>query len=152
MVGKRELFDGVQIRAYLPPDYPDVKRNLEEGELFDPIWDSEGHLLGKSQERSESILVAVADGKIVGNIFVIFDRWGPFIFHLAVRREYRGRGIGSRLLEKAENLLTTEGFEEVAIFMNAEDPELEGYYNKRGYTTSGIFKCGVKTLNLPAKF
>jgi ribosomal protein S18 acetylase RimI-like enzyme len=60
-----------------------------------------------------------------------------YLFRLAVDKQYRGKGVGSKLLQHAEELLRKKGFLEVAFFVNDQKEELKEYYKKRNYRTSG---------------
>ncbi len=138
----------VQIRPYLPQDYAQIKSILEEAGMFDPIWDKERNLNSKIERNPNSILVASADNNVIGNVYIVEDGWEGFIFHLAVRQQYQGKGVGSKLIAEAEQLLRKKGVEEVALFVDSNKEDLFKYYTKRGYRDyGGEYKCLVKRLS-----
>ncbi len=65
--------DTIKVRPYIDEDYEAVKRNLEEGTLFDPTLDTQGTLATKIRDRPESILVATVNDIVVGSVYIIED-------------------------------------------------------------------------------
>ena len=92
------------IRDYTDADYEDVKQNLEDGGRFDVELDGRDIFQRKITLRPGSILVAEDDGHVVGNVLLIYDGWMPLVFRLAVGGAYRNQGLGTRLLEAAEQV------------------------------------------------
>ncbi|MFA5966983.1 MAG: GNAT family N-acetyltransferase [Patescibacteria group bacterium] len=136
-----------KIRPYIPIDYPDIKQNLIEGDLFYEELDNEGRINQKIQNNPNSILVTELDGKAVGNVFIMDDGWMALIFHLAVRKDYQHKGIGTELLKAAESYLKDKGYKEVQIVVREANPELLGYYEKLGYQKGGSFRWMTKELH-----
>jgi ribosomal protein S18 acetylase RimI-like enzyme len=56
-----------------------------------------------------ALIVAEADGRIVGSVMAGWDGWRGAIYRLAVRPEVRRRGLGHSLLRAAEDRLTGLG-------------------------------------------
>ncbi|MFQ5531470.1 MAG: GNAT family N-acetyltransferase [Candidatus Nanoarchaeia archaeon] len=93
------------------------------------------------------MLVATVDGQVVGNVYLVQDIWNSFIFRLAVRKNFRGRGIGSKLMEESERLLKEKGVKDVALFVESGDEELVDYYKRRGYISMDkLHQCMYKEL------
>ncbi len=137
----------INIRSYSDKDYESVKLNLQEGGLFDDSMDTREILREKVELNPLSILVATLDEKVVGNIYIILDRWSSFLFRLAVRKECREKGIGSKLIEESEKLLREKGVKDVALFVRSDDRELIDYYIHRGYTPMDkLHQCMWKEL------
>ncbi len=128
----------VKIRDYIGSDYDDIKLNLEEGNLFD-VNDTRENLEAKIKRDPESIIVSETDNKVVGNVYVNEDGWAAFIWHLAVRKEYRNKGIGSLLMKEAEEKLRKRGYKEANIFVLENNNDVINYYKRRGYQEFG--KC-----------
>jgi len=70
-----------QIRNYQNQDYPQVREILERGNLYWEQSDNEQALERKIRQCPDSILVAVADGRVVGTQFIVED-FLPLIFEL----------------------------------------------------------------------
>lgn len=56
-----------------------------------------------------ALIVAVADGHMVGSVIAGWDGWRGAIYRLAVGPEHRRRGLGQSLLRAAEERLTGLG-------------------------------------------
>jgi putative acetyltransferase len=96
---------GIKMREFQPVD-ADAFRRLNEDwiekyfgmEEQDHLIldDPEGHILA----RGGHIFVAVAEGKVIGCCALILQQPGVFeLGKMAVAEEYRGQGIGRRVLE-----------------------------------------------------
>jgi len=73
--------------------------------------------------------------------------WNSFIFRLAVRKDSRKIGIGSKLMEESERLLKEKGVKEIALFVKHGNEKLIDYYKKIGYTPSDyLHQCMWKEL------
>src|SRR3989344_702465 len=137
----------INIRAYRDEDYEDVKINLQDGGLFNESVDARKTLRTKIQQAPDSMLVATFNRQIVGNVYIIQDAWNSFIFRLEVRKDYREKGIGSRLIEESERILRERGVKDVALFVRSDDSELIDFYKKRGYTPMDkLHQCMWKEL------
>lgn len=139
----------MNIRYYQDSEYEQVKSILKEGELFDAVWDSRAHLKAKIKKDPASILVAEDDQNIIGCIFIVLDEWMCFLYRLAVKESHRSKGVGSVLLSSAEEQLKKHGIDEVAIFVDESNTNLQQYYEKRGYIKGGIYRCLYKKLQSP---
>lgn len=130
------------IRQYADSDYEEVKKILEEADMFDTVMDGRKILKKKIAQDSNSILVAEINKEIVGNVYLINDAWFSGIFRLAVKKEFRKRDIGQTLMQKAEKYLKDEGHPEVMIFVNSKYGKLINWYKKQGYQHSdNLFKA-----------
>ena len=57
----------------------------------------------------DALIVAEADGRIVGTVIAGWDGWRGAIYRLAVDAEHRRRGLGHTLLRAAEDHLAALG-------------------------------------------
>lgn len=135
------------ILPFTADKYEETKAILVEAGRFDDVWDSAEHWEEKIAKDPNSILVATDENEVIGCILIIEDPWTSFIFRLAVKETHRQKGIGSQLIEAAENQLRENGNEEVSIFVSADDEELQHFYERRGYKKGGEYRCMYKTLN-----
>lgn len=135
----------VILRNYSTDDYVALRTILEEGDLFVPAWDTEERLKKRITQREDSIIVATNNDEIVGCIYIVDDII-PLIFRLAVKKEYRKKGIGKMLIKEAEKRLKENGHTEVAIFVHEENDELKKWYGRQGYEQFSLLRCMVKEL------
>ena len=137
----------IETRFYTDADYEAVKRNLEEGNLFDPTIDTRETLWAKLVDNPQSILVASVNGNVVGSVYILQDRRSSFIFRLAVQTDYRKQGVGRRLVEEAESILRRKGIRDVALWVREDHQELQEYYKRLGYTPTAVsHRCMHKEI------
>lgn len=74
--------------------------------------------------------------KVVGQLIVEFmkDTDLAWIFFFAVDPAYRGHGLGTELLHKAENFIQSKGYHNIALRAQLEfEDRLIPYYESQGY-------------------
>ena len=90
--------------------------------------------IGKKLERDPDLfLVAELDGRIIGSVIGGFDGRRGIIYHLAVASTFRGRRIGSRLMDEVESRLRTKGCLKCYLLVTVDNAEVEDYYMRRGW-------------------
>lgn len=147
MVEHQESLNAVQIRPYNPLlDYQDVIQNLKDGDHFLPELDTEEAFMKAVTKDGNAILVAVSAGKAIGNIFIVDNGWMRLLFHLAVRKEYRGQGIGKKLMETAETKLKERGVNQIAGFVVDSEEALKDAYGRMGYRRGAVYQVIFKSL------
>lgn len=103
----------------------------------------DGALMLALQHRDSGEIVAVAelseqprDGKVPGDIRLPSAPWAPrvaYVSNLAVLRAWRGRGLGTTLLDALETVAVRWGFEEVYLHAATRQERLLSMYAKKGY-------------------
>jgi ribosomal protein S18 acetylase RimI-like enzyme len=126
----------VQIREF---------RFLEDFPQVENLWASmeRGVSLGRSDTPEEIqkklthdpdlFLVAEDDGQIIGTVIGGYDGRRGLIYHLAVAASYRGRGIGSRLMDEVESRLRAKGCLRCYLLVTTNNPEGMQYYERHGW-------------------
>lgn len=125
-----------QIRPYVESDYSFIKSILQEADMFDPVWDSKDNLNSMIKKNPKSILVATVGNEVIGNI--IISSHGSEVslfFRLTIRKGHRNKGVGTQLLEYAEDSANKSKVKEVGFFVDFKNKKLQEYYFKRGYQT-----------------
>ena len=94
------------------------------------------------QQEGDYCLVGDCGGKVVGAVWVrIMDDYGHIddetpSFAISILPEYRGRGIGTRLMKAMLELLKSEGFERASLAVQKENYAVKMYRS-----------CGFETVS-----
>jgi ribosomal protein S18 acetylase RimI-like enzyme len=100
-----------------------VLRLWQEAEVTPPsVTDSIAGLTRLTNAPGGVLLVATIDDRIVGSVIGGWDGWRGNIYRLAVRREYRRRGIARRLVLEISDALFAKGAEIVSALVEHEHP------------------------------
>ena len=78
--------------------------------------------------------VAEDNGELVGVIISGHDGRRGFIYHTTVKEEYRGQGIGKKLVDSALTALETEGIHKVALVVFEKNVSGNIFWEKAGFT------------------
>ena len=99
------------------------------------------------------ILIAKEEGKPIGLILAAKDNaavskeYSPWLLLLYVKKEYRNKGIGTTLLERACEELKRCGYDTVYL----DTVKYADYYRKRGWTFLGTKPWKDKITNIFSK-
>ncbi len=135
----------VQIREFCyPQDYPPV---IE-------LWNSAGpgihvrrsdqpeEILKKLQRDPDLFLVAESEGEIIGSVLGGFDGRRGMMYHLAVKAEYRRRGIASRLVDELERRLREKGCIRYYLLVTLDNAEAIRFYEDHGWEQMNLYTYG----------
>ncbi|HEV7938034.1 MAG TPA: GNAT family N-acetyltransferase [Solirubrobacteraceae bacterium] len=84
-------------------------------------------------EAPGSLLVATADGAILGALIAAWDGWRGNMYRLAVRFEHRRRGIGLALVRAGEEHLRRQGARRITALVAYEDKVAAAFWESAGY-------------------
>ena len=93
-----------------------------------------------------ALLVAEADGAVVGAVIAAFDGWRGNFYRLAVAPSARRRGIGRRLVEAGEARLRELGAPRVTALVAFEDDAAGEFWEAVGYPRDPVIGRRVRTL------
>lgn len=89
---------------------------------------------------NETLYVARSDGSVIGFVAFEIERGAlassserGIVQNLYVEPEWRGEGVGSRLLEAAEDFLEEAGVDRIALEAMADNEDAARFYRGRGY-------------------
>jgi L-amino acid N-acyltransferase YncA len=86
---------------------------------------------------ARSTLVAVAGGRIVGMLHVESSRFGSGELGMLVDRDWRGRGVGSALLQAAIDWARGEGLHKLCLEVFPHNAAGIALYRKFGFVDEG---------------
>jgi len=124
----------IRVRNYVESDYKGVKDVLLDAGMFDETWDSKEGLSGMITANRDAILVAVDNGIVVGNVYIIpFGSKIVHIYRLAVKKDYQNQGIASNLIANVEKIVKKRGVIEIGLFVDSDKMNLLDFYKKRDF-------------------
>jgi ribosomal protein S18 acetylase RimI-like enzyme len=104
-------------------NYPDQKMKTDD---FVHFISGDGALM----------LVAVAKNKVVGYITVYQSENYFYLPYAVTKKEWRGKGVGSALLERIETLAKEAGVEYILMTVYVYNSSVHKFLKVRGYTPS----------------
>jgi ribosomal protein S18 acetylase RimI-like enzyme len=132
--------------------FPDINfRQVTRSDLPDLEWDGEYIYYRRLYKE---IYVNACSGKailwvvdlngsgLIGQLFVQLEsprmeladgNQRAYFYAFRIKKPFRGNGIGSRLLETAENDLLKQNFEIVTLNVSKENPAALRFYKNHGY-------------------
>jgi RimJ/RimL family protein N-acetyltransferase len=86
---------------------------------------------------TDGTIVAVADGRIVGMIHIEASRHGFGEFGMLVDRGWRGRGVGSALVQAVVDRARGQGLHKLCLEVFPHNAAAVALYRKCGFTEEG---------------
>ncbi len=80
-----------------------------------------------------AMIVAEANGRIVGSVIAGWDGWRGSIYRLAVAPSYRRQGLGRELLRAAESRLRARGATRLQAIVVESDPRAKSFWRASGW-------------------
>ena len=133
------------LRETEPKDIPAVIELLKACDLYYEGEDAPEKLLKKLAADKDLMIVAEADGKIVGFVMASYDGWAPIFWHFGVLPEFRNRGIGRMLLQEIEKRLRNRGADELWGLVKTDNEKMLRLLPLLGFKTySAVHAIGKK--------
>ncbi len=96
--------------------------------------------------------VALLDGRVIGTIMAGYDGHRGWLYSVAVHPEHRKRGIGSKLIARAERALTERGCLKINLQILQDNASVAAFYASLGYAVEPRVSMGKRiTENPPAQ-
>jgi len=96
----------------------------------DPIKDFHFAL---SQSNSDVLVGESADAKIIGSVMVEHDGHRGWIYYVAADPDFRKQGIGSKMVEAAEQWLQKRNIVKVMLLVRETNTQIIDFYNHIGF-------------------
>lgn len=107
-----------------------------ENECFSAPWTKES-IAEELKNDTAHFLCATARKQVIGYIGVHEVAGEGYIANVAVKKQYRNRGIASALMEEAENGAKERGCEFISLEVRKSNLSAISLYEKRGYVLVG---------------
>ncbi|MET9773134.1 GNAT family N-acetyltransferase [Streptomyces sp. NPDC006367] len=136
----------LRIRAARPEDLDDVLafwKTAAEGTSISDDRDGVERLLARDPE---SLILAERDGGTVGTVIAGFDGWRCHLYRLAVHPGHRRQGIGSALLDAAEERFVRLGGRRADAMVLVRNERAQHAWRAAGYAPEEQWRRWVKPL------
>jgi ribosomal protein S18 acetylase RimI-like enzyme len=80
-----------------------------------------------------SLLVAEANGNVIGSVIAAWDGWRGSLYRLAVAPSHRRLGIGRQLVRAAEERLGEVGARRLQAIVVESDPQAAAFWRASGW-------------------
>jgi ribosomal protein S18 acetylase RimI-like enzyme len=141
-------FDAV-IRVMSIDDYEQVFRLWAgtAGMGMRNLDDSEQGIKKFLERNPNTCFVAEAAGNLVGVILSGHDGRRAYIYHTAVKEEYRGQGVGKALVDAVEAAMKKEGINKIALVAFKTNETGNRFWEKQDYCDRPDLVYRNKSIN-----
>jgi ribosomal protein S18 acetylase RimI-like enzyme len=128
---------------------------LDEVEAVRELWGGSRSAHAVTEDTPErvaraaeagAVLVALADGAVVGALVAGFDGWRGNMYRLAVADAWRRRGIARRLVEAGHERLRAVGAPRVTALVAFDDSAARSFWEAAGYAADPVMGRMVRDL------
>ncbi|MFI9151341.1 GNAT family N-acetyltransferase [Streptomyces sp. NPDC053367] len=136
----------LRIRAATPDDLDAVLAFWKAAAEGTSISDDRAGVARLVERDPEALLLAELDGGLVGTVIAGFDGWRCHLYRLAVHPERRRRGIGSALLNAAEERFVRLGGRRGDAMVLTRNETAHHAWRAAGYAPEEKWRRWVKPL------
>jgi ribosomal protein S18 acetylase RimI-like enzyme len=122
---------------------PALWRRAEAGPSTTETADDVRWLL---ERDPEALLVADADGEIVGSLIVGWDGWRGTFYRLAVDPAHKRRGLATAMVRAGEERLRALGAKRLNAIVESEEADAMAFWASAGYELQTARSRFVKNL------
>lgn len=130
--------EGLQFRLMTMDDIPGVM--VIEHEAFTLPWTEEAFRNELTHNQFAKYMIMEYEGAPIGyaGMWTIMDE--AHITNIAVRKAYRGRGLGDRLLNELMRTAAYLGMERITLEVRVSNHVAQNLYAKKGFESAGLRK------------
>ncbi|PYM50540.1 MAG: GNAT family N-acetyltransferase [Candidatus Rokuibacteriota bacterium] len=139
----------LSIRKARPEDIERVLELWRDAGATPKSTDTPPDLARLLAQAQAVLLVAEADGRVVGTVVGGWDGWRGNIYRLAVLPEYRRRGIAGALMREVDAVLAGLGARRITALVEHDHAWAVGFWNaleRAGYRHDPTMTRYVKTF------
>jgi len=124
----------LEIRSFESSDIPDALAlwRTADGVVVREA-DQPGPIRDYLRRHTASSFVAVAGSRVIGTVLCGHDGRRGYLYHLAVERAHRGRGVGRALATRALDALRREGIEKCHLMVVTENADARAFWSALGW-------------------
>jgi N-acetylglutamate synthase len=136
----------VRIRPLVVADIPDALSIWESTGITLTFGDDAESLARCFARNPNTSLGGEIDGQLVATAMGTWDGRRGYLWHLAVKPELQGRGLGRKMLVALETAYRELGIPKVTFQIETSNREVLGFYLRMGYHTRDDLVCVSKVL------
>ena len=143
------MADAAAIRPARPDQAQQILEVWQDAEATPSPTDTRAEVTKLLGEPAAVLLVAEADGRLVGTVIGGWDGWRGNIYRLAVLPAYRRRGIARALVGEAQRRLFRMGARRISALVDSDHPWATDFWDSlgaSGYRHDERMRRYVKTL------
>src|SRR5262249_17182707 len=126
-------------------DIGEVLELWEQAEATPSVTDTAHDLDRAVAASSAHVLVAEAEGRLVGSIIGTFDGWRGNIYRLAVHPDHRRRAVASALVAEVGKKLNQQGAKRITALVEKDHPGAMSFWEAVGYRVDERIVRRVRT-------
>ena len=124
----------VQLHVLHESDYPKLIKLWESSEWIDVRQTDTPEALKKFLRRNPGCnFAAYAGVRLVGAVLAGHDGWRGYLYHMAVKPDYRERGIGARLVSAAVDAIKQDGIPKVHCLVKRNNLVAQQFWEACGF-------------------
>ncbi|MFA5122181.1 GNAT family acetyltransferase [Zavarzinia sp.] len=128
------MSDAVTIRPVTDGDVEALVELWRASGLTRPWNDPRDDIARARGSREAEILVAVDPaGTLVGSVMVGHEGHRAWMYYLATAPDWRGRGLGRKLVRAAEVWAAAAGMQKMHLLIRPENDKVRAFYESIGY-------------------
>ena len=98
----------------------------------------------KMSVQKELFFVAEEDGAVIGTVISGYDGHRGWLYTVAVKPEWRRKGIGRQLVDHAVNALSKIGCHKVNLQVRSTNAKVVAFYQAIGFSTEDRISMGKR--------
>lgn len=114
--------------------------------LTRPWNDPDKDIDRKLSDRNGAFPIVLMGDKVIASVMVSHDGHRGSIYYLSVDPEHRSVGLGKRLMEHCEALLTEKGCPKINLFVRRGNEDVMRFYDQLGYSEEAAVPLGKRLI------
>lgn len=123
----------IAIRSATPRDFAQVLELWTASGAPATVTDRARSLGALLALDPQALLIAEADGRLVGSLIAAWNGWRGSFYRLAVHPEHRHQGLATRLVAEGERRLRDRGAVRLDAIVASGEPTARAFWGSVGY-------------------
>jgi len=130
------MSDGLAVMT--ASDFDEVEALWTAAGMWPHVGEDRAWVEAAAARNSGCALVWKERGRVVGVVVGAWDGLRGWIYHFTVEGACRKRGLGTKLLQAAEERLRDKGIRQINIMVYEKNEAAQEFYTRRGYEYSPV--------------